>query len=104
MGSDENIARRLIAVREHQGLSQVAMAGAINVAKNTLNGYEKGTRTLTLETAKRIRDRFGVSIDWLLNGDVGQPGHELAAKLGPKPKIAADDEKGKAVSKRRAAS
>ena len=104
MSSDDDIARRLIAVREEQGLSQVAMAHEINVAKNTLNGYEKGTRSLTLETAKRIRDRFGVSIDWLLNGDVGQPGHELAVKLGPKPKIAADAEKAKPAAKRRAAS
>jgi transcriptional regulator with XRE-family HTH domain len=104
MGSDEEIGRRLIAVREHFTRNQTEFADDLRIAKNTLNGYEKGSRRLTLETASRIRDRYGISTDWLLFGDVGQPSHDLAVKLGPKPKIEADTKKPKPTKKRRKAS
>jgi transcriptional regulator with XRE-family HTH domain len=85
MDSDEETALRLIAVRKHLGLNQSEMADKLNIAKNTLNGFEKGARSLTLETAKRIRQRFGISVDWLLFGDIGQPSQGLAIELGPNP-------------------
>lgn len=90
MDMDDDVARRLVAVREHFKLSQVEFADQINIAKNTLNGFENAKRQLTNETAKRIRQRFGISVDWLLFGDIGQPSHDLVVKLGPKPKIAKD--------------
>lgn len=95
MDTDHDVARRLVAVREHFKRSQVAFAEELHIAKNTLNGYETAARQLTIETARRIRDRYGVSVDWLLFGDVGQPSHDLAVKLGPAPKIGADDKKKK---------
>ena len=104
MGNDQDIARRLIAVREHFGLTQVAFAKKIHIAKNTLNGYESAARRLTLETAMRIRERFGISTDWLLYGDVGQPSHDLAVNLGPMPatkqeiETAAKQKKGRKAS------
>lgn len=93
MDSDENIGRRLIAMRERLGKSQVEIAEKLNIGKNTLNGYENAKRRLTMETATRIRDRFGISVDWLLFGDIGQPSHDVALELGPKPPIKADDKK-----------
>lgn len=104
MDSDVDIARRLIAVREHFGLSQAAFADKLHIAKNTLNGYEKAKRQLTIETASRIRDRYGVSVDWLLFGDIGQPSHDLAVRLGPKPQIEADAKRAAQAGKRRKAS
>jgi transcriptional regulator with XRE-family HTH domain len=90
MDSDQDIARRLIAIRDHFGLSQVAFARGLNIAKNTLNGYETSSRSLTLETAKRIHRRYGISIDWLLFGAIGQPSHELVVKFGSLPRISTD--------------
>jgi transcriptional regulator with XRE-family HTH domain len=86
----------LIALRERLELSQVAFADALHIAKNTLNGYERGTRSLTIETAGRIRKRYGISTDWLLYGDVGQPSQDLVVKLGPAPQTIAGKEKAKA--------
>lgn len=91
-------------MREHFERSQTEFARDLHLAKNTLNGYESGDRPLTLETAKRIRDRFGVSSDWLLYGDVGQPSHDLVVKLGPKPLIQEDVKKPKPTKRHRAAS
>jgi transcriptional regulator with XRE-family HTH domain len=104
MEDDQSIARRLIAVREHFGLSQVEFAESLHIAKNTLNGYEKGNRSLTMETAQRIRKRYGISTDWLLYGDIGQPSQSLIIALGPSPGIK-NDAKNEAVPDRsRAAS
>lgn len=87
MDTDRDVARRLIAVREHFKCSQVDFANSLHIAKNTLNGFEMAKRPLTIETAKRIRKRFGVSVDWLLFGDVGQPSHDLVLELGPAPTV-----------------
>jgi transcriptional regulator with XRE-family HTH domain len=104
MSSDQDIARRLVAVREHFRLNQVEFAEKLHIAKNTLNGYEQATRSLTIETARRIHDRFGISTDWLLYGDIGQPSHDLVISLGPAPTIKKDTKKPKAGGKRRKAS
>lgn len=103
MDTDQDVARRLIAVREHFKLTQVAFAEKLHIAKNTLNGFEKAKRPLTLETAKRIRQRFGISSDWLLYGDVGQPSHGLVLELGPVPNVAQDVKPAKAPKKKRKA-
>jgi len=88
MDSDQDIGRRIIALREHHGLSQTAFAESISTANNTLSEYESGARHLPLEKAKRICSRWGASLDWLVNGAVGQPGYELAAHYFPNlPKI-----------------
>lgn len=105
MDTDHDVARRLIAVREHFKLTQVAFAEKLHIAKNTLNGFEKANRQLTLETAKRIRQRFGVSVDWLLFGDIGQPSHGLVVELGPVPNVKQDEaaKPAKPVKRRRKA-
>src|SRR5262249_24894183 len=92
MDSDKDIGRRLIAVRQGIPLSQVAFAKSIDVAKNTLNGYETGSRPLPIDKARRICRRYGLSLDWLIEGAVSQPGHEIAVKFGPHPKIKSDEE------------
>lgn len=101
MDSDEDIGRRLIAVRERLKRSQTDFADDLRIAKNTLNAYENAKRPLTMETAKRIRDRFGISLDWLLFGDIGQPSHELATELGPAPPIKDDAKTANTAAKKR---
>lgn len=103
MDDDADIARRLVATREHFKLNQMQFAEKLHMAKNTLNGYETGARQLTLEAAKRIHERFGVSVDWLLFGRIGQPRQDLAEELGPTPTIEADTEKAKVRPKKRKA-
>ncbi len=103
MDGDQDVARRLIAVRERQKMSQVEFAEKLHIAKNTLNGFERGKRSLTLETAKRIRKRFGISVDWLLFGDIGQPSHAIAVELGPVPDVTLDEKPVKKKKGRRAA-
>nr|WP_315804069.1 helix-turn-helix transcriptional regulator [Bradyrhizobium sp. SZCCHNS3002] len=86
MDTDDDIRLRLIAVREHLGKTQTEFAEALGLGKNVYNPFETGKRPLTMEAARRIRKRFGISIDWLLFGDVGQPSEIIARNMGPQPK------------------
>jgi transcriptional regulator with XRE-family HTH domain len=73
MDTDLEVASRLAALREKLGLDQTEFAKSLNIEKSTYNAYERGKRPLTIETAKKIRRRYGISVDWLLFGDLGQP-------------------------------
>lgn len=86
MSGDQEIIQRLIAARLKLGFEkQSDFAKALGVGKNVYNPFEKGTRPITLDVARRIRKRFGISVDWLLFGDIGQPNAAFALELGPKP-------------------
>lgn len=85
--SDEAVGRRIIALRERTKLQQQQLAKQIHITKSTLNGYETGKRTLTTESAKRLRVRFGVTVDWLFFGDMQVTGHDLMLQIGPEPEV-----------------
>lgn len=87
MDTDLEISNRLAALREKLGLDQVAFAKSLGIEKNTYNAYERGKRPLTIETAKKIRRRYGISVDWLLFGDVGQPNHEFLLGIQQTPEV-----------------
>lgn len=81
MDTDIEVSNRLAALREKLGLDQAAFAKSLGIEKNTYNAYERGKRPLTIETAKKIRRRYGISVDWLLFGDIGQPNHQFLLSL-----------------------
>jgi transcriptional regulator with XRE-family HTH domain len=86
--SDEAVGKRIIALRERAGLQQQQLAKQLHITKSTLNAYENGKRTLTTESAKRLRRRFGVTVDWLFFGDMQVPGRDLMIEIGPEPETA----------------
>lgn len=86
IGNDDDIPQRLVALRKRLGYEkQSDFAAALDLGKNVYNPFEKGTRPVTIDLVRRIRRRFGISVDWLLFGDVGQPNEPLALELGPNP-------------------
>jgi transcriptional regulator with XRE-family HTH domain len=88
--SNEAVGKRIIALRERAKLEQQQLAVQLHVTKSTLNGYERGKRTLTTESAKRLRRRFGVTVDWLFFGDMQVTGHDLMLQIGPEPEPVPD--------------
>ena len=83
--SDEAVGRRIVALRAKVGLQQQELAADLNITKSTLSAYESGSRPLTMESARRLRRRFGVPIDWLLFGDMQLAGREMMLAIGPQP-------------------
>ncbi len=56
----------------------LVVAPAANVAPSTLSGYLNGSEW-KLGVAKKIADACGVSLQWLMFGDLEQPAQSLAA-------------------------
>ena len=65
----DEIARRLGRLRNVLRMSQAEFCREIGVAPNRWNQYERGQRQITIDVAARIRQRFGVTTDWIYFGD-----------------------------------
>jgi DNA-binding XRE family transcriptional regulator len=84
--TDQIISARLKALRIALGYKhQNAFAAELGIEKNTYNPFENGKRPLTFEVACRIRRRFGISVDWLFFGDMGQVSNDILLKIGSNP-------------------
>ena len=61
--------RRLRWLREHFGFSQREFAEVIGAQGNRYGNWERGHQRLSLDGARSIKNRFGVSLDFLIDGD-----------------------------------
>jgi transcriptional regulator with XRE-family HTH domain len=100
MDTDIEVSNRLAALREKLGLDQAKFAKSLGIEKNTYNAYERGKRPLTIETAKKIRRRYGISVDWLLFGDIGQPNQMFLVDIQTQPEAAKAPKKPAVLKKR----
>lgn len=63
------LARRLRDVRRHFGVeNREAFAGTVGVSKDALAMYERGKNVPTATVLAAYRERYGVSMDWLITG------------------------------------
>ncbi len=60
---------RLKELREKTGLSQYTFAEKFGVAQSTVGGWESGAREPNFDTTRKLADFFGVTIDYLLDGN-----------------------------------
>jgi transcriptional regulator with XRE-family HTH domain len=65
----KTIGRRLLRTRQALKLSQAEFCRQIDVERNLYNPFEKGRRRITIDVAMKIRDRYGVTLDWIYAGD-----------------------------------
>jgi transcriptional regulator with XRE-family HTH domain len=83
-----HIAVRLRDLREKVlEFSQVEFCKRADLTVSGYNQFETGSRRLTLDVALRIRDAFGVPLDYLYRGDRSCV-PERIARLLPPPSIA----------------
>jgi transcriptional regulator with XRE-family HTH domain len=64
-----DIGRRLTAMRVALRLTQAQVCRDIHINPNTWNQYEKGVREIPPLIAIRLRKRYGVTTDWIYDGD-----------------------------------
>lgn len=68
--SIKDIADRLLRTRLALGFeTQAEFCTQVKLAPNVYNPYETGERRITLNSALKIRQRFGVPLDWIYCGD-----------------------------------
>ena len=64
------LGSRIQQLRKEKGLTQVKLAKEIEISLPQLVRYETKGVQPTAETLKRLADVFGVSIDFLVNGNM----------------------------------
>ena len=83
----KEVGKRLKALRESIGISQVKMAEAIGSTQSSVNRYENGQSTPPVELFRRYADYFDVSMDYIF-GRTDNPQGKLYEY---KPKIQQND-------------
>ncbi len=57
---------RVRILRKEKGETQVQVAAAIGVAEEHYQRYERGASLPSIESAWKLADHFGVSVDYLI--------------------------------------
>ena len=73
----KHLARKLLTIREHLGLSQTEMGLRLGLdrefARNYVSGYERETREPTLEVLLAYARTVGISTDVLIDDQMKLP-------------------------------
>lgn len=82
--------------RKHQGLSQVELAEALDVSRQTISKWETGTALPSAENLLALSKLYGVTVDALLNGTAIERTQEPLelVSLVPEPPAALPPEPG----------
>lgn len=71
------ISQNIRSLREHEGLTQEALASHLGVARQTVAKWESGEATPDLDNVRSIARLFGVSMDDLVNHDEVASGYPI---------------------------
>lgn len=61
----DKFGERLKMVRKKKGINAYVLEDLCGIGRNAIYKYEAGTRIPTLETARKISECLGVSLDYL---------------------------------------
>lgn len=75
-----NLSNRLTQLRKSRDLTQHELADILNIGKSTIAMYETGKREPNSETLIVIAEYFGVTIDYLLRGEVKNEEDEIQSE------------------------
>lgn len=67
-----NFSERIVELRKKRGWSQRDLARRIGKSASAVGTYETDTAVPSLEVASALADSFGVSLDYLLEGEKAQ--------------------------------
>lgn len=64
-------SEKLLRLRKREGLSQEELALYLNVSRQAVSRWEQGTAMPDAGNLVKLKERFGVSVDWLLEDAQG---------------------------------
>jgi transcriptional regulator with XRE-family HTH domain len=81
--SDRAIGRRLALTRDALGLSQKELAEAAGIGESHMSGIinDKKKGGIGIEPARRLRKAFGLTLDWIYEGDMSGLRRDLAKAI-----------------------
>ena len=56
-------------IRKKKNLNQLKVAMDLNISREALSHYENGKRSPDIQMLRRLSEYFGISIDFLVNGE-----------------------------------
>ena len=56
-------------IRKERNLNQLKVAMDLNISREALSHYENGKREPSIDMLNKLSEYFGVSIDYLINGE-----------------------------------
>ena len=72
MSRTEQFPACLRRLRIQRRYSQRGLSELCGLSKNSVNDYERGKRSPSIEAAAQLADVLGVTMDYLCKGDGGQ--------------------------------
>jgi transcriptional regulator with XRE-family HTH domain len=60
------IGNRIAQLRKEKSISQTQLAHLIGASREAISKYERGEAVPSVETAKKMADAFGVTLDYLV--------------------------------------
>lgn len=64
----EETGKRIKAIREAKGMTQMKFAEKLNISRSYMNKIEKGTKTASIDLLIEIAVYGGVTLDYLILG------------------------------------
>ena len=93
-------SEKLIRLRKREGISQEELASYWEVSRQAVSRWEQGTALPDAGNLLKLRQRFGVSVDWLLTEEQGweaQEGKPAAQTACESARTASQPEKRKNI-------
>lgn len=84
-GPYAEIAYRLRAARDTFGLTQKEFAEQADVPQKSYNQWESGDFRISIGGALKVRERFGLSLDFIYCGSLDALPHKIAKELSSIP-------------------
>lgn len=78
----KEMGKRLVATREALGMTAADLCRAIDVTQSRWSQYESGKRRITMDVALRLKQTYGISLDWIYAGDPSSLPQRIFQKLG----------------------
>lgn len=75
------LGARIAALRRKAGMSQAELAKRLQVSASAIGMYEQGRRQPAADTLVALGGVFGVSVDYLLTGQVSEPERQTVDTL-----------------------
>lgn len=93
---------KLVSLRKQKGLTQLDLATRLNVSRQAVSRWESGLAVPSTDNLKVLSNLYGVSLDYLLNDDAGNP-HTKAQEQtqGPEEQVLeSKEQRSKGISKK----
>ena len=74
-----NLSERLVELRKERNLSQLELAEALNVSRQSISLWEKGSTTPSLDKLPLLAEFYDITIDELLYSPEEMPKEEAAS-------------------------